>query len=299
MPSFVSPLIIAGPTAIGKSAVAQYLAEKTGAVIVSADSMLVYRGMDIGTAKPSKEERSRVRYIGLDCVEPNEPFSVGDWLVVVREGLATCAPDTPIIVTGGTGLYIKALIQGLDSSQSDPSVREHYSVIFENEGIEGLRREMDARGVVVPASDIDNPRRLLRALERAEAGVVASSEPIMPGARVFCLTMDRELLAKRIRRRIEIMFDEGLIEETMQIFGSASVSPEYAPTAAGAIGYAEAQAFSRGELTREEAIEAIALRTRHLAKRQFTWFRHQLPVTWIEISPDDSVETVAARIIGE
>lgn len=297
----MTPLIIAGPTAIGKSAVAQYLAEKTGAVIVSADSMLVYRGMDIGTAKPSKEERSRVRYIGLDCVNPNEPFSVGDWLLCVKEGLAACSPDTPIIVTGGTGLYIKALLNGLDSSASDASVRERYATIFEEEGVEGLRREMDARGVVVPPGDIDNPRRLMRALERAEIGDQASSstEPLMAGANVYCLTMDRELLAKRIRRRIEIMFDEGLIEETMQIFGSASVSPEYAPTAAGAIGYAEALAFSRGELTREEAIEAIALRTRHLAKRQFTWFRHQLPVTWIEISPDDSVETVAARIIGE
>lgn len=299
MPSFVSPLIIAGPTAIGKSAVAQYLAEKTGAVIVSADSMLVYKGMDIGTAKPSLEERSRVRYIGLDCVNPNEPFSVGDWLASVRDGLASCSPDTPIIVTGGTGLYIKALLNGLDAQPSDPKIREHFTAVFDSEGIDGLHREMDARGVTVPLGDVDNPRRLLRALERFESGdcdSASSSPPLMAGAKVYCLTMDRELLAKRIYKRIEIMFDEGLLEETQRIFGNLGVNTEFAPTAAGAIGYAEALAFSRGEISRDEAIETIALRTRHLAKRQFTWFRHQLPVEWVEVFPGDSVESMAERI---
>ena len=106
--------------------------------------------------------------------------------------------------------------------------------------------------------------------------------------------MDRELLAKRIYKRIEIMFDEGLLEETQRIFGNLGVN--IAPTAAGAIGYAEALAFSRGEISREEAIETIALRTRHLAKRQFTWFRHQLPVEWVEVFPGDSVESMAERI---
>lgn len=295
--------IIAGATATGKSAVAQLLAERTGAAIVSADSMLVYRGMDVGTAKPTPEERSRVRYIGLDCVEPGERFSVGDWLERVAGGIAALPPGTPLIVAGGTGLYIKALLEGLDSEPSDPSIRAKYRALYESGGIDALNAEIGRRGMAVPPGDAANPRRLMRALERADSGgnVDGHSTPDIrhhdlqsrfAAAKRFCLDMDRDALAARIETRARAMFDTGIVEEALAIFGGGAASE----TASGAIGYAEALAYARGELSREEAIERVAARTRQLAKRQRTWFRHQFEATPIPVGAGDTAETIAARI---
>lgn len=295
--------IIAGATATGKSAVAQLLAERSGAAIVSADSMLVYRGMDVGTAKPTPEERSRVRYIGLDCVEPGERFSVGDWLERVAEGVAALPPETPLIVAGGTGLYIKALLEGLDSEPSNPEIRKKVKALHESGGIEALRAEMERRGATVPPGDAANPRRLMRAIERAASGgkVDGHSTPDIrhtdlrsrfAEAARFCLDMDRDALAARIEKRARAMFDDGIVEEALAIFGDGTASE----TASGAIGYAEALAFARGELSREEAIGRVAVRTRQLAKRQRTWFRHQFGATPVHVAAGDTAEAVAARI---
>ena len=375
---FSSPLVIAGATATGKTAVAQWIAERTGAAIVSADSMLVYRGMDVGTAKPTREERARVRYIGLDCVGPDEPFSVGDWLEAVRRGLSELPPETPIVVAGGTGLYIKALLQGLDSSPSNPEVRARYQGLFQDGGLDALRREIAARGIVLPPGDVANPRRLIRALERAEfvkdmarsqdsprprsghpplggglefgtgplregavaegdwgstAGGAVQNEPASiaqpasvaqpaglppaeerpatsprgsvagifpPDTHVFCLDMPRDVLAERIRLRVAAMFEGGLVDEAIRLFGLRPTGGEggMGPTASGAIGYAEALAYARGELTRDEAEERIAARTRQLAKRQLTWFRHQLAVEWVAVMPGEAPAALAARLTG-
>lgn len=298
-----SAMIIAGATATGKSAVAQLLAERTGAAIVSADSMLVYRGMDVGTAKPTPKERSRVRYIGLDCVEPGERFSVGDWLERVAEGVAALPPETPLIVAGGTGLYIKALLEGLDSEPSDPAIRSKVQALYERGGIEALRTEMERCGAIVPPGDAANPRRLMRAIERAESAgkVDGHSTPDIrhpdlqsrfAAAKRFCLDMDRDALASRIEARAIAMFDNGIVEEALAIFGGGDASE----TASGAIGYAEALAFARGELSREEALARVAARTRQLAKRQRTWFRHQFDATPIPVAVGDTAESVAGRI---
>ena len=118
--------LLAGPTASGKSAVAQWIAERHGAAVLSADAMLVYRGMDIGTAKPSPAERGGVPYLGLDCVSPGEPFSTGDWLAHARRGLAALDPARPVIVAGGTGLYFRALLSGLDGEAADPARRVYW-----------------------------------------------------------------------------------------------------------------------------------------------------------------------------
>lgn len=293
-----SPIIIAGPTAIGKSAVAQYMAERMGAVILSADSMLVYRGMDIGTAKPTQEERGRVSYIGLDCVNPSERFSTGDWLNRVREDLLRVDPSKPIIVAGGTGLYIKTLLNGLSAQAAEKGVRLRYQAVFEEGGVEALQTIVDERLIPVVETDRNNPRRLIRALERAdeESEVAKKGESIPPqfpsDTPIYCLSMERSLLAERIERRVRVMFETGLIEEAQKLVQAGMLSE----TASGAIGYAEALAYSRGEMTREAAIERITIRTRQLAKKQMTWFRHQLSVTWIELSPADSVADIAAKL---
>jgi tRNA dimethylallyltransferase len=339
-------LVVCGATATGKSAVAQWIAERTGAVVVSADSMLVYRGMDVGTAKPTAAERGRVRYFGLDCVEPAASFSTGDWLVRVTAELAALPEGTPVIVAGGTGLYIRAFFNGLDAAPSDASLRARFTALYEAGGLDALAAEVAARGVEVPEGDRRNPRRLIRALERSEAARVSGGarspsahiaasacpdspppcgvgspqaclggrgggppppRPLPPAVaalrlppsftpRICCLAMARDLLAGRIRRRIEKMFADGLVEEALRCFGNA---PDGAPTASGAIGYAEALAYHRGEIGKEEAVARIAARTRQLAKRQETWFRHQLTAQWITVSPDETPQSVAMRLLAQ
>ncbi len=297
-PTSQFPLIIAGPTAIGKSSVAQYIAEQTGALIISADSMLVYKGMDIGTAKPSKAEREAADYIGLDCVYPDERFSVGDWMLSVKAGLAGIDKNRPIIVVGGTGLYIKALLNGLDEEPFDSEVRAEYQRLFETEGLEALQQAVREESVkaghpLIPESDSQNPRRLIRALERLSVSADGAGriEPLFPAETpVYCLTMDREMLASRISKRIDIMFEDGLVEEAKAI---ASLSE----TASGGIGYKEALALDRGEMTLAEAKERIAARTRQLAKRQFTWFKHQLDCRWTEITPEMAVPDIAEKLL--
>ena len=163
------------------------------------------------------------------------------------------------------------------------------------------RAEMARLGVAVPPGDGQNPRRLMRALEKATSGTPAPAPAAAAGgfapfanAAAFLLTMDRDALAARIERRARKMFDEGIVEEAVRIFGDGAPSE----TAAGAIGYAEALSFARGELTLEEAIERVSARTRQLAKRQRTWFRHQFEAVEVAVSPDDTPEAVATRIVA-
>ena len=315
-------VVLIGPTAVGKSAVAQWIAEQTGAAILSADSMLVYRGMDIGTAKPTPAERGSVPYFGIDCVDPGQPFSTGDWLSFVHRQLAanegmengkwkmenSSDSHSPfLIVAGGTGLYVKALLFGLDAPPSDPAARARWTALFESGGLPALRAAVDANPVaraLLPDSDLANPRRLIRALERADssdrtslstpsgAGRSPSGQMVSPA--VAGLTMPRAMLAARIERRIAKMFADGLVEEAVAV---RETSGGLSSTACGAIGYAEALAVADGKMTRDEAAERIAARTRQLAKRQMTWFRHQLKVEWVEVDETDTPATIGPKVM--
>lgn len=293
--------ILVGPTAVGKSAVAQWLAERSGSAILSADSMLVYRGMDIGTAKPTAAERGDVPYFGIDCVPAGSPFGTGEWISFVTRERAERPEEAalPLIVAGGTGLYVKALLEGLDSPvASDPAERAKWNALYEREGIDGLRRAIAECHceALLAASDGDNPRRLIRALERAAAGETSrgawESSPSRPP--VAGLAMDRAVLNDRVRRRIEKMFSDGLVEEALAVREGCGV---LSPTACKAIGYEEALAVADGMMGQEEAMEKIAARTRRLAKRQMTWFRHQLAVEWIEIEDGEPPESVGERVL--
>ena len=314
--------VLIGPTATGKSAVAQWIAERTGAAILSADSMLVYRGMDIGTAKPTPAERGSVPYFGIDCVDPGQPFSTGDWLSFVHRQLAanegmengkwkmenSSGSHSPfLIVAGGTGLYVKALLFGLDAPPSDPAARARWTALFESGGLPALRAAVDANPVaraLLPDSDLANPRRLIRALERADssdrtslstpsgAGRSPSGQMVSPA--VAGLTMPRAMLAARIERRIAKMFADGLVEEAVAV---REASGGLSSTACGAIGYAEALAVADGKMSRAEAAERIAARTRQLAKRQMTWFRHQLNVEWVEVDESDTPSTIGPKVM--
>ena len=296
--------LLAGATATGKSAVAQWIAERQDAAILSADAMLVYRGMDVGTAKPTPAERGAVPYLGLDCVAPDQPFSVGDWLAHVERGLATLDPARPLIVAGGTGLYFRALLHGLDGDPADPARRRHWQGLFEHQGLPGLWQSLADLGAdaLLAPGDRGNPRRCIRALERAErlraAGRAATPETgrgrhASSSPAIAALCMPRGQLHARIERRARRMLDAGLVEEAVALRARGNLSE----TAMQAIGYAEALALADGRLTVEAALARIAARTRPLAKRQMTWFRHQLAVHWIEIADDMSVEQVAGLVL--
>lgn len=259
--------ILVGPTASGKSSVAQFLAEQAGAPVVSADSMNIYRGMDIGTAKPSDEERGSVDYFGIDLADPTESFSVGDWLKAVKPAF-----DRAPIVAGGTGLYVKCLLAGLDDL---PAANEELRARAEKMALPELQAE--AKAVAPDAyealADKENPRRLIRLLEHG--GVSKHWKTDLP--KVVGLHIERDVLHKRIAARVDEMYAGGLIEEAR---GLADL--ELSSTAQHAIGYAEAFAVLRGEMSGNEAKEKTVIRTRQLAKRQMTWFRNQLNVEWVD-----------------
>lgn len=301
MPPGHEALFLVGPTATGKSAVAQYLAEADGCEILSADSMLVYRGMDIGTAKPTRAERDRVRYWGIDRVGPGEPFSLAQYLEVAREAAASSREaGHRLIVTGGTGLYIKALLQGIDPMPIvDPASRERWQTVMQEGGVAALQ---DALRACAPAwfdriSDPANSRRLIRALELVESGM---REP--PGTwdrtdrlpEIAGLSAARNVLVARVESRVQAMYSAGLLDEVRDLFHPLGF-PSGA-TAAQAIGYAEAWECVTGKISADEARERTATRTRQLAKRQMTWFRRQCHVRWVDIGREPEIAEVAERV---
>ena len=350
---------LVGCTASGKTAVADALARRLGATVVSADSMLVYRGMDVGTAKPTPAERAGVDLRCLDLADPDEPFSAGRWLAAARAALAEAgAAGRDAIVAGGTGLYVSALLRGLDASAADPGRRAELEALLEREGLEALAARAEALEAGSTARiDARNPRRLVRLVEiledrtgsvphaepvshaefaesagsvpstfstpstpstplvgleprtgsvpRAEpvshaefaesAGSVPStfSTPSTPSTPLVGLDFPAEALNERIGRRARAMFEGGLLEE---VRGLCERFPGFERSTAGAgIGYAEALAVLRGGLSVDEAVERTALRTRRLAKKQRTWWRHQARVEWVPGPVDEADVLRAAR----
>lgn len=294
--------ILTGATATGKSAVCQLLAKQLGLSILSADSMLVYKGMDIGTAKPTAEERGCVPCYGMDLVTPDQPFSTGAWLQAARNALEHSAltdkKDNPLIITGGTGLYIKAVTSGIEAEAVSPERRDFWKSFLAENGLSSLQSELRKRlgNRESKLPDSPNPRRIIRALEQLDTtgklpdnwSLQAHQPPIMT------LTMPREQLRARIHHRVKQMFAEGLLDEVREL---KQLYPQWSPTASKAIGYEEAQAVLQGTQTQDEAMERITIRTRQLAKRQETWFRHQQRTIWCEIDSSDCVENVAKKVL--
>lgn len=298
-PPFASFFLV-GPTAAGKSAVAQHLAEAHQWDVLSADSMLVYQGMDIGTAKPSKDERARVAYGGLDLAKPDELFSVGQYIEHARAFLGeSSARKKPSIVTGGTGLYVKCLTEGLARlPPSDPALRAWAEALLAREGVAALQKALQERDEAryEALRDKNNPRRLIRALELAgrEPGETEtwSSPSSVP---LIGLHLDPGQLLDNIRTRVRRMYDSGLLDEVDQLLSSYTKLSE---TASQAIGYAEAIAVRQGRMTLEDAVAKTTTRTRQLAKRQMTWFRHQANVIWISVEKNTTIGQLAGQVLA-
>jgi tRNA dimethylallyltransferase len=294
---------LTGPTATGKTAVAHFIAEQLGLEILSSDAMLVYKGMDIGTAKPDKAMQQKVRYWGFDLAEASEQYNVAKYVSYVQSIMNKA--KHPLIVVGGSGLYIKALLNGLDNMDDfshQESARKHAEKLLADGGVAALQKELfeTSPELFRMVKDKSNPRRLIRALEMASAPDTKvdrtwrkENEPI-----ITALVMERAELKARIARRAEQFFHSGIIEEAGALLAVFEKSPSNTNlTALQAIGYKEAIDFIQGKTTLEEAINKTVVRTFHLAKKQITWFKHQANVEWINVQANDTIEETAKKVM--
>lgn len=289
-PFDVKLLIIVGPTASGKTGLAVRLAEEFDAEIVNADSMQVYRRMDIGAAKPSPDQLRRARHHLLDLVEPDEPFSAADFRREAEAAIADIAArGKRVIVCGGTGLYIKALTRGLmESPGGDEALRSELKDLAEREGGEELHRRLSLVDPVSAARLHPNDQvRIIRALEVHRLSGRPISEHMgehrFEGESYQCLKIglrcDRETLYRTIDNRVDGMLGNGLVEEVRALL-AAGCSPELKPMRS--IGYSQVCGFLAGEYSLDEAVRLIKRDTRRYAKRQLTWFNRDPEIKWIE-----------------
>lgn len=288
-------LAIVGPTASGKTALSIALAHALDGEIVSCDSMQIYRGMDVGTAKPSMAERESIPHHLIDIADPDQPFSVADYVVAAERAVQDILSRGKLpIFCGGTGLYLDAFLRGglSDAPGANEALREELFAIAQNEGEDALHTmlaEVDPESAA--ATHKSNVRRVVRALEIYRLTGVTKTEwdrrsreiPTRYNAAVICLTFtDRSLLYDRIERRVDAMLTDGLLEETKQLLDEGVF--ERSSTAAAAIGYKELLPYLAGNATLEAAVTELKTATRRYAKRQLTWF---LAKDYVRVMPVD------------
>jgi tRNA dimethylallyltransferase len=306
--SLSQTILIAGPTATGKSEIALRLAGQLGGEVISVDSMQVYRGLDIGTAKPSPADRARVPHHLIDICDLTESFDAAQFARLAHRAVAEIQSRGHLpILCGGTGLYFKAFLDGLgDAPSADAKLRAE----LEATPLEKLLVELCERD---PAAyekiDRKNPRRVIRAVEvvrltgqpfseqrsrwgetPGEPEVGSSRRAVPTKANFYCFTRHPDDLRVRINVRVDAMFARGLMEETRELLKRGLAENK---TAMQAIGYRQVVEHLRGERSLEETIELVKIRTRQFAKRQLTWFRAQKNLEWIELKPDESLENPA------
>ncbi|MBE5821210.1 MAG: tRNA (adenosine(37)-N6)-dimethylallyltransferase MiaA [Clostridiales bacterium] len=296
-------VIIAGPTASGKTGLSIKLAKQINGEIVSCDSMQIYKEMNIGTAKPTIEEMDGIKHYMFDVVYPNEEFNVA----VYKEMAEKCINEilekgkTPILV-GGTGLYIEALINNIEFAETE--IDEKYRNELEklakeqgNEVIYNMLKEVDPKAC--EKIHINNTKRIIRALEvykQTGKNITYHNEMSKQNEAkyeylLYGLTMDREKLYERINIRVDIMLKDGLIKEVEEITNKYNSFP----TSMQGIGYKEVQKYLKNEYTYDEMIEILKQETRRYAKRQLTWFRRYDNLTWLDwdkLSQDEMIQKI-------
>ena len=284
-------IILTGPTAVGKTALSVKLAKVINASIISADSMQVYRGMDIGSAKVTKEEMGGIKHYLIDVLEPDEEFHVVRFQQMAKEAMAEIYQEGKIpILTGGTGFYIQSVLYDIDftSQQEDIAYRERLEQLAKTQGNEALHamlQEVDP--VSAEKIHANNVKRVIRALEFYEkTGMPISEHNEKEAAKespyTFCyfvLNDDRQRLYDRIELRIDQMLEQGLVDEVRKLkekgYHKEMVSMQ-------GLGYKEILAWLDGEISYEEAVYILKRDTRHFAKRQLTWFRREKDVIWVD-----------------
>ena len=284
-------IVIAGPTASGKTEYAIRLAQNTDGEIVSCDSMQLYKYMNIGSAKPTPEEQAAVKHWLVDEIDPREEFSVARYRDMAKDAINDILSrgKTPVIA-GGTGLYLNSILYDMDFSDAEKDSEYRQTLMDEAElfGAEYLHKKLETVDPV-KASKIhpNNVKRVIRALEGASMGKgIAEFSELRTrtsdyDALLIGITRDRDVLYDRINRRVDIMVSQGLFKEVEELLEMGLQEEDISMKG---IGYKEIIAYFDGVYSKEDAIEKIKQNTRHLAKRQMTWFRRYEDMHWINIS---------------
>ncbi len=282
-------VVICGPTASGKTALSIELAKRINGEIISADSMQIYKYMDIGTAKPTKEEMCGIKHYLLDCISPDQRYSVANFKKDATDAIKEIISEGKYpIVVGGTGLYVDSLIYGIDydETKTDLKYRAKLEELVNEKGLEyvyNLAKNIDEEAM--KKISVNDKKRICRVLEiynstgktKTELEAESRKNGVEYNYKVFALNMDRELLYDRINKRVDLMVENGLIEEVKNLISKY----ETMPTALQGLGYKEIVEYLNNECTKEEAIDKIKMESRRFAKRQLTWFRRNKDIVWL------------------
>ena len=297
-------IVIAGATATGKSDLSIALAERIGAEVVNADSMQLYRGMDIGTAKLSLDQRKGIPHHLIDLLEVTEDASVAQYQKWAREKIdQLLAEGKKVIVVGGTGLYIKSILDELNFPDTDPIVRARLSLEAHQIGIGAMHARLaqldPAAAAAIPK---ENARRVVRALEVIEitgapftANLPKAGASYYPSAQQFGLVMQRDDLKERIDKRVDAMWEAGLVDE---VRGLIEAGITKAKTARAALGYSQIITFLEGATSEEEALAETKRATRAYARRQETWFSRDERIKWLKGELSERLDAILSSTIG-
>lgn len=283
-------IVISGPTASGKTALSIELAKKIDGEIISADSMQIYKDMNIGTAKPDEKEKQGIKHYLMDYISPEQRYSVAQFKKDATDAIEEILQKgkMPIIV-GGTGLYIDSLIYGIEYQEIeiDEEYRKELEKIVEERGLEVLyKRASEIDSEAIKKISVNDKKRIMRILEiyhktgktKTEQDEESRKKGVEYEYKVFTINMDREKLYERINKRVDIMIERGLIEEVKKLEKKYNKFP----TAMQGLGYKEVVDYVEGKYTKEEMIEKIKMETRRYAKRQLTWFRKNKEAIWLD-----------------
>ena len=283
-------IVICGPTASGKTALSIELAKKINGEIISSDSMQIYKDMNIGTAKPTAEEMQGIKHYLLDFVEPDKRYSVAEFKKDAEKAIEEILSKGKIpIVVGGTGLYVDSLIYGIEyqNIELDEKYRKELEKIAEEQGLQVLyKRAKEIDEEAIKKISPNDKKRIIRILEiykatgknKTEQEIESRKKEIKYDFKVFAINMDREKLYERINKRVDIMIEQGLIEEVKEITRKYK---EF-PTAMQGLGYKEVIEYLDEKMSKEEMIEKVKMETRRYSKRQITWFKKNKQTMWID-----------------
>ena len=283
-------IVICGPTASGKTALSIELAKKVNGEIISCDSMQIYKDMNIGTAKPTIEEMQGIKHYLLDFVSPNERYSVADFKKDAKNAIKEILSKGKVpIIVGGTGLYLDSLIYEIEyqNIEFDENYRKELEQEVEEKGLEELyeqAKKIDP--VAIEKISKNDKKRILRILEiynatgknKTEQEIESRKNEVEYDYKVYAISWDREELYARINKRVDLMIEQGLIDEVKNILQKY----EQFPTAMQGLGYKEVVDYLKGNCTKQEMIEKIKMETRRYAKRQMTWYRKNKQTIWIQ-----------------
>lgn len=290
-------IVIVGPTASGKTSASIKLAKKINGEIISADSMQIYKEMNIGTAKPTEDEKENIKHYLMDFVSPEETYNVTTYKKDAEKAIKEILSKNKVpIIVGGTGLYVSSLINGIEFSEvtEDIEYRDELTKLADEKGAlyiyEMLKKVDPASAEIIDANNI---RRVIRALEIYKVTGKTKSEldsesrkEVIYDYKVYGIDTPREMLYDRINVRVDKMLEDGLIEEVKNLIEKHSVSK----TAMQALGYKEVKEYFDEKISYDEMVEKIKLESRHYAKRQLTWFRKEKKIVWYKL--DEIVEKI-------